>query len=97
VKKPGERLAVEMRELDLVYMPQGDALGPYDRLLGDAMVGDPTLFARQDAVEAAWAVVDPILDAEEPPLGYAPGTWGPRAAEALAAGVGGWDEPGPHG
>ena len=62
----------------------------YDRLLGDAMVGDASLFARQDAVEAAWAIVDPILNAETPLIEYEPGTWGPPEATALATPIGGW-------
>jgi glucose-6-phosphate 1-dehydrogenase len=68
-------------------------LGPYDRLLTDAMAGDPLLFAREDEVEAAWRVVDPIL--HDPPAvePYEPGTWGPPRADALVAGVGGWHEP----
>jgi glucose-6-phosphate 1-dehydrogenase len=68
-------------------------LGPYDRLLTDAMEGDPLLFAREDEVEAAWRVVDPILHVPGPPLEYEPGSWGPAAAETLAAGHGGWHVP----
>ena len=65
----------------------------YERLLGDAMVGDPTLFARQDTVEAAWAVVDPVLGRRSPFHVYEPGSWGPKEADALAADVGGWNMP----
>ena len=57
------------------------------------MDGDPTLFTRQDEVESAWAVVQPILDASTPVHEYEPGTWGPTEADALAAEVGGWHAP----
>ena len=66
----------------------------YDRLLSDAMHGDPLLFARQDEVEQAWRIVDPALAAPPPIEGYEPGTWGPAAADRLAAPVGGWWSPG---
>ena len=65
----------------------------YERLLGEAMEGDATLFARQDAVEAAWAIVQPILDPSTPLHMYEPGTWGPPEAARLAADVGGWHCP----
>jgi glucose-6-phosphate 1-dehydrogenase len=58
------------------------------------MQGDPALFTRQDAVEAAWAVVEPVLGDATPVYDYAPGTWGPAEAERLTADVGGWDAPG---
>jgi glucose-6-phosphate 1-dehydrogenase len=68
---------------------------PYDRLLSDAMDGDPLLFARQDEVETAWSIVDPILS-DPPPLGdYEPGSWGPKQADAMAAPIGGWAAPRP--
>ncbi len=67
---------------------------PYDRLLGDAMEGDSLLFAREDEVETAWGVVDPILQHPNPVHAYEPGTWGPEEAEALAASLGGWHAPG---
>jgi glucose-6-phosphate 1-dehydrogenase len=68
----------------------------YERLLGDAMAGDAMLFAREDAVEAAWQVVEPILETATPVHEYAPGTWGPREADRLAADIGGWHDPLPH-
>jgi glucose-6-phosphate 1-dehydrogenase len=68
---------------------------PYDRLLSAAMEGDPLLFARQDEVEAAWAVVDPILSRPSPVHGYEPGSWGPPETEALLAPFGGWAAPQP--
>ncbi len=66
---------------------------PYERLLGDAMDGDATLFARQDSVEAQWRVVDPVVGDAVGTHPYAPGSWGPRESEALTAGSGGWHDP----
>ena len=66
----------------------------YDRLLSDAMAGDPLLFARQDEVENAWRIVDPVFAAPPPLEEYEPNTWGPAAAERLAAPFGGWRAPG---
>ena len=93
MKKPGSALVGEQTELTLVHQPEGDELGAYERLLGDAMVGDATLFARQAAVEAAWAVVEPVLGASAPAHTYARGTWGPAVAERLTTEVGGWAQP----
>ncbi len=90
IKVPGEELVGEPTELALLHCPVGVEMSAYERLLKEAMEGDPTLFARQDAVEAAWAVVDPILGADTPVHTYAPGSWGPAAADALTADVGGW-------
>jgi glucose-6-phosphate 1-dehydrogenase len=83
----------EGAELKLVHHPTGDDLDPYERLLVDAMEGDATLFAREDGVEAAWRVVDPILGDSTPVHEYATGTWGPAEADALTADVGGWRSP----
>ena len=69
------------------------ALGDYERLLGDAMAGDATLFARQDVVEAAWAIVDPLIQSPGPVFEYEPGTWGPPQADRLVGDVGGWNTP----
>jgi glucose-6-phosphate 1-dehydrogenase len=66
---------------------------PYERLLGDAMRGDASLFGRQDAIEAQWRVVDPVLRATTPVYPYEPGTWGPAEAERLMAAYGGWHKP----
>jgi glucose-6-phosphate 1-dehydrogenase len=95
-KRPGEGMSGEPLELSVVeHAEQGSAgrLEAYERLLGDAMAGDPTLFARQDVVEAAWAIVDPVLRGPGPLFEYEPGSWGPREAEALTAAVGGWNTP----
>ncbi|MGH2897329.1 MAG: glucose-6-phosphate dehydrogenase, partial [Solirubrobacteraceae bacterium] len=93
VKKSGDEMMSEPTELAVVERPDGEQMEAYERLLGDAMEGDLTLFARQDAVEAAWKIVDPILASPTPPLEYEPGSWGPAAADALAADVGGWHCP----
>lgn len=92
-KVVGEGMRGETTELSVVRHKEADEMDPYDRLLGDAMVGDPSLFARQDAVEAAWQIVDPLLNDTRVPEMYAPGTWGPDAANALAEAVGGWSNP----
>jgi glucose-6-phosphate 1-dehydrogenase len=95
VKRPGEALEGEPSELSFVDKPEGDEMDAYERLLGDAMEGDAALFARQDAVEASWAIVDPILGTKTPLFEYEPGTWGPAEAERLTADAGGWHCPQP--
>jgi glucose-6-phosphate 1-dehydrogenase len=92
VKRPGRRFVGEQRELLLCEDNRGDAL-PYERLLGDALAGDPTLFTSAPAVEAAWAVVDPVLWSAPRVVAYERGTWGPREADALFVGAGGWVKP----
>jgi glucose-6-phosphate 1-dehydrogenase len=93
VKRPGDQMITASAELDAVHHPHGEEMDAYERLLGEAMEGDPTLFAREDAVEAAWAVVQPILGSVTAVHEYEPGSWGPREAAALTAGVGGWHCP----
>jgi glucose-6-phosphate 1-dehydrogenase len=78
-------------ELLVSYRPSGDEMSPYERLLGDAMRGDPALFAREDSVEEAWRIVDPITDCTKPTPVYEPGTWGPPEADDLPAR--GWHNP----
>ena len=95
-KRPGEGMAGQPVELSVVEQPQqgrDGRLGDYERLLGDAMAGDATLFARQDVVEAAWAIVDPVLRDPSQPFPYEPGSWGPTQADRLVADVGGWNTP----
>lgn len=94
VKIPGEALIGEAVEL-VVRRHSGDGMLPYERLLGDALHGDASLFTSGECVEAAWRVVDPILGSVTPALEYEPDTWGPRAAELLAADDGGWHNPAP--
>ncbi len=91
-KKPGEALHGEEVELTALHeSPQ--EMEPYERLLGDAMRGDVTLFAREDGVEAAWLVVDPILRNPPAPFVYAKHTWGPPEADRLVPDHGGWHNP----
>ena len=94
ILKPDEAKPTLMPvELSAVRYPGGDEMEPYERLLGDAMAGDAMLFAREDAVEAAWAAVQPILGNATPIHEYEPGTWGPAEADRLTADVGGWHNP----
>src|SRR5579872_1468723 len=93
-KKPGEAMAGEGVEL-VVRQAPGDQMTPYERLLGDAILGDATLFVREDGVEAAWSVVDPILGNATPVLEYEPNTWGPIEADRIIAGDSGWHNPKP--
>jgi glucose-6-phosphate 1-dehydrogenase len=71
----------------------GDEMSPYERLLSDAIRGDATLFARKDAVEAAWRIVAPILGEVTPVYEYEPNTWGPAEADRIMTGDGGWHNP----
>jgi glucose-6-phosphate 1-dehydrogenase len=93
IKKVGEHMVSEPTELKVVHQSDGEEMDAYERLLGDAMEGDPTLFSRQDGVEAAWAIVDPILGNATPVHEYEPGSWGPPDAARLTADVGGWHVP----
>jgi len=95
-KRPGEGMKGEPVELSVVDQAEQGANGrldAYERLLGDAMAGDATLFARQDVVEAAWAIVDPVIHGPSPMFEYEPGSWGPKEADALTEAVGGWNTP----
>ncbi len=94
-KRAGEGMTGVPLELSVVDPQKGSSgrLGDYERLLGDAMIGDSTLFARQDVVEAAWAIVDPALQEPPPVIEYEPGSWGPAESDALVADVGGWNTP----
>ena len=93
VKRAGEELIGDLTELKVVNHPRGDEMSAYERLLGDAVVGDGTLFAGQAGVEAAWAVVEPVLGLVQAIQEYEPGTWGPPEAETLTAGMCGCDSP----
>ena len=87
-KRPGEAMVGE--DVSLVACHEnGDEIRPYERLLGDAMRGDQMLFAREDTIEAAWRVVDPVLKNGAPPVRYGAGSWGPEEANRLMDG-GGW-------
>ena len=95
-KKFGEDMVGRNVEL-YTYDDGRGRMTDYERLLDDAMDGDQTLFARSDAVAAAWRIVDNVLDVDvhDDVELYRPGTWGPAAGDALAADVGGWHEPAP--
>ena len=82
VKLPGKEFVGDQRELCLVEEHFGRE-SPYERLLHDAMVGDGSLFTREDAVDAAWAVIDPVLAEHHPAVIYERGSWGPPAAEDI--------------
>ncbi len=92
VKRAGKEFIGDQRELYLSEEQPGEET-PYERLIGDAMAGDGALFTREDAVEAAWAVVDPVLDHHEKVHRYQRGTWGPKEADALIAPDGYWHDP----
>jgi glucose-6-phosphate 1-dehydrogenase len=92
VKRPGKQFVGDQRELYLIEETAG-VEPPYERLLSDAMIGDGALFTREDAVEAAWAAVDPILEHHSRALSYRRDTWGPKAADALIKASGGWHNP----
>jgi glucose-6-phosphate 1-dehydrogenase len=92
-KRPGSGMVGHDVELSVVDHPLETRLLAYERLLGDAIAGDATLFARQDVVEAAWAIVDPLLQDPGALFEYEPGSWGPSEADRLVAEVGGWNTP----
>jgi glucose-6-phosphate 1-dehydrogenase len=92
VKLAGEEFIGEQRQLYLLEEQPG-AESPYERLLGDAMKGDGGLFTREDAVEAAWMVVDQVLKRHPRVRPYKRGTWGPKQADALIEADGGWHNP----
>jgi glucose-6-phosphate 1-dehydrogenase len=93
VKRPGPLMVPMPVELSAVKYPATDEMEAYERLLSDAMKGDQLLFVRQDAVEAAWEIVEPILGDCCPVENYEPGTWGPPDSRELAADIGGWHDP----
>jgi glucose-6-phosphate 1-dehydrogenase len=94
VKLPGEAMVGEAVELLVRHMP-GDEMTPYERLLGDAIRGDAMLFVREEVVEAAWRVVDPVLGNKTPVHEYEPNTWGPAEADQIIVADGGWHNPKP--
>jgi glucose-6-phosphate 1-dehydrogenase len=69
---------------------------PYERLLRDALRGEPALFTRDDSVEAAWRVIDPALTHAAPVQEYEPGSWGPSAAADIVVHEEGWHDPQPE-
>jgi len=93
VKRNGKEFVGDQRELCLVDERPGEE-PPYARLLSDAMEGNGALFTREDAVEAAWQAVDPVLEHHHRATPYKRGSWGPGEANALIAPDGHWNNPG---
>jgi glucose-6-phosphate 1-dehydrogenase len=98
VKSPGEQMEGEDVEL-IANHQEPEEMSPYERLLGDALHGDPSLFTRDDSVEAQWRIVQPIIGGKTgdktatPPYEYEPNTWGPAEADTLIEQMGGWVNP----
>jgi glucose-6-phosphate 1-dehydrogenase len=90
---PGEETRSETSEMVATELPHAGEMDAYERVLGDAMHGDATLFAREDYVEEAWRIVDPVLKANTPVYEYEPGTWGPKEAASRMSPAGGWQNP----
>ena len=93
-KAAGEAMVGEEIELSVRHQDP-EEMEPYERLIGDAMLGDAPLFAGEDSVEAAWAIVDPILGDTTPVLAYEAGTWGPTEADRIVERHGRWHCPEP--
>jgi glucose-6-phosphate 1-dehydrogenase len=92
-KQAGEE-SFEPADLEVLFEKvPGEDPEPYERLLGDALAGNPQLFTREDAVEETWRIVQPLLDDPGPVHAYAPGTWGPKEAEDLTRGICSWFDP----
>jgi glucose-6-phosphate 1-dehydrogenase len=89
----GPNLASEAVEMVASRHPSPEEMDAYEKVLGDAISGDVTLFAREDYVEEAWRIVDPVLKADRSVYEYEPGTWGPREVEKGLAPPGGWHDP----
>ena len=92
-KKPGADTTRSV-DLSLIFADElGEAPEPYERLLGDALRGDASLFTREDSVEETWRIVQPLLDDPPPVQTYAQGSWGPEGCSALVAGHPSWRMP----
>jgi glucose-6-phosphate 1-dehydrogenase len=90
---PGKETVSQTDEMVVSQHPRADEMDAYERVLGDAMAGDATLFAREDYVEEAWRIVDPVLKANTPIKEYDPKTWGPSDVDQSVTPVGGWQNP----
>ena len=93
VMSAGEGLAGRTIEMLASRHPRSDEMDAYERVLGDAMAGDATLFARQDYVEEAWRIVDPVLRKATPVYPYESKTWGPKEVDEQLAPACGWHNP----
>ena len=93
-KRPGDRIVTESTVLSVDYEDVfGRRSDAYERLLAEAIEGDPGLFARQDIIDEAWRIVEPALSLPGRPLPYAQGSWGPEQADRIPAGVAAWHRP----
>jgi len=90
---PGQETVSQTAEMVGTQLPRADEMDAYERVLGDAMHGDATLFAREDYVEEAWRIVDPVLKDGTPVFEYEPGTWGPKEVDSRILPPGGWQNP----
>ncbi len=90
---PDQETRSETAELLGTRLPSAGEMDAYERVLGDAMQGDATLFAREDYVEEAWRIVDPVVKDGTPVYEYEPGTWGPKEVDAIVSPPGGWQNP----
>jgi glucose-6-phosphate 1-dehydrogenase len=93
VMGPTEAMKGEMVEMVASHHPSPEEMEAYERVLGDAMAGDPSHFAREDYVEEAWRIVDPVLNADTPVFEYDKGSWGPSDASEKVLPPGGWCNP----
>jgi len=93
VLSPTKEGAAEATEMVASHHPEANEMDAYERVLSEAVTGDTTLFAREDYVEEAWRIVDPVLRAGTPVHEYEPGTWGPAEAIRSIAPPGGWHVP----
>ena len=93
VNDPEEKMIGQQMELTASRHPSVEEVDAYERVLGDAMEGDATLFAREDYVEEAWRIVDPVLKAGTPVYEYDQGTWGPSEVDQKVVPPGGWENP----
>ena len=90
---PGHETTAVCEETVASHHPAPEEMDAYERLLGDAMEGDQTRFAREDYVEEAWRIVDPIINADAVALEYEPNTWGPPGVDQMVCPPGGWQSP----
>jgi glucose-6-phosphate 1-dehydrogenase len=93
VNDPEDKMVGQQIELLASRHPGAEQADAYERLLDDAMEGDATLFARQDYVEEAWRIIDPVLKANTPVYEYEPSTWGPIELDQRVVPPGGWQNP----
>jgi glucose-6-phosphate 1-dehydrogenase len=93
IMDPEEKMIGQSVELEATRHPAAGEMDAYERVLGDAMAGDATLFAREDYVEEAWRIVDPVLKAKTPVHEYEPNTWGPAEVDKNVVPPGGWQNP----